>query len=80
MAKKIQQSMTHAQMHDFAAGSEKGKPQHVAKPMHPAMHQRAQMVAESHAHLSANVPNFNKLPKSQRMKAVQNHVRSRMGK
>jgi hypothetical protein len=31
MAKKIRRSMTHQQMHDFAAGSEHGKPQHVAK-------------------------------------------------
>jgi hypothetical protein len=28
-AKKIRASMTHSQMHDFAAGSEKGKPEHV---------------------------------------------------
>ena len=33
MADKIRQSMTHQQMHDFAVGSEKGKPVHVAK--HP---------------------------------------------
>jgi hypothetical protein len=31
MAKKVRASMTHAQMHDFAAGSEKGKPAHVSK-------------------------------------------------
>lgn len=31
MAKKIRQSMTHQQMHDFAVGSEKGKPEHVKK-------------------------------------------------
>lgn len=30
MAKKIRASMTHQQMHDFASGSEKGKPDHVA--------------------------------------------------
>ncbi len=30
MAKKIRQSMSMSQMHDFAVGSEKGKPQHVA--------------------------------------------------
>lgn len=29
MAKKIRASMTHEQMHDFAAGSMKGKPAHV---------------------------------------------------
>lgn len=32
MAKKIRQSMTHQQMHDFAGGSERGKPQHVGHP------------------------------------------------
>ncbi len=32
MAQKIRQSMTHQQMHDFAVGSEQGKPQHVAQP------------------------------------------------
>jgi len=30
MARKVRQSMTHQQMHDFAVGSERGKPQHVA--------------------------------------------------
>jgi hypothetical protein len=34
MAQKIRSSMTHSQMHDFAVGSEKGKPQHVAS-QHP---------------------------------------------
>jgi hypothetical protein len=34
MARKVRKSMTHAQMHDFAVGSMKGKPAHVAK--HPA--------------------------------------------
>jgi hypothetical protein len=29
MAKKLRKSMTHAQLHDFAVGSEKGKPAHV---------------------------------------------------
>lgn len=32
MAKKVRESMTHDQMHDFAVGSEKGKPEH--KPKH----------------------------------------------
>jgi hypothetical protein len=35
MAKKVRGSMTMGQMHDFAVGSEKGKPQHVAKAKHP---------------------------------------------
>lgn len=30
MARQIQRSMTHQQMHDFASGSMKGKPAHVA--------------------------------------------------
>jgi len=34
MARKIRQSMTHEQMHDFAAGSERGKPQHVNQHPH----------------------------------------------
>jgi hypothetical protein len=29
-AEQIRQSMTYAQMHDFAVGSERGKPLHVA--------------------------------------------------
>jgi hypothetical protein len=29
MAKKLRQSMTHQQLHDFASGSERGKPEHV---------------------------------------------------
>jgi hypothetical protein len=31
MAKKVRSSMTHQQLHDFAVGSMKGKPAHVAK-------------------------------------------------
>lgn len=31
MAKKVQKSMTTPQMHDFAAGSEVDKPEHVIK-------------------------------------------------
>ena len=33
-AKRLRKTMTHAQLHDFAAGSLKGKPEHVkvAKP------------------------------------------------
>jgi len=30
MAEKIRSTMSYAQMHDFAVGSEKGKPEHVA--------------------------------------------------
>jgi hypothetical protein len=32
MAKKVRSSMTMGQMHDFAMGSEQGKPQHVSHP------------------------------------------------
>lgn len=35
MAQKIRASMTHQQMHDFAVGSEKGKPEHVKSAPHP---------------------------------------------
>ncbi len=28
-AKQLRKSMTHEQLHDFAVGSDKGKPQHV---------------------------------------------------
>lgn len=31
-ARKIRESMTHEQMHDFAVGSEAGKPEHVPHP------------------------------------------------
>lgn len=31
-AKQLRASMTHEQLHDFAAGSEKGKPERVAHP------------------------------------------------
>ncbi len=34
MAKKLRKSMTHAQLHDFAVGSEKGKPEHVKAKNH----------------------------------------------
>lgn len=29
MAEKVRESMNHKQMHDFASGKEKGKPEHV---------------------------------------------------
>lgn len=34
MARKLRQSMTHSQLHDFSVGSQKNKPQHVAS-QHP---------------------------------------------
>ena len=30
LAEKLRSTMTHQQLHDFAVGSEKGKPQHVS--------------------------------------------------
>lgn len=38
LAKHLRESMTHQQLHDFASGSEKGKPQHVAKRRLPHPH------------------------------------------
>lgn len=32
MANKLRRSMSMSQLHDFASGSEKGKPQHVSHP------------------------------------------------
>lgn len=32
MARKVRESMTRAQMHDFATGSMKGKPAHTSHP------------------------------------------------
>lgn len=40
-ARAIRQSMTHQQMHDFASGSEKGKPQHVGLRAAHASHPNA---------------------------------------
>lgn len=45
MAKKIRKSMSHDQMHDFAVGSEKGKPGHVIK-------------GDSHDIIHSNVTSF----------------------
>lgn len=79
MAAKVRSSMSMQQLHDFASGSEKGKPTHV-KPMHPKMHQRAQMVKEAHQHLGQAIKGFHKLPAKQRMMAAQHHVNLRLGK
>lgn len=48
------------------------------RPLHPALAQRAAHVKAAHAHLAANMPQFQKLSPSQRMSAVQHHVRSTM--
>lgn len=34
MAQKLRKSMTMGQLHDFAVGSEKGKPEHVKRKIH----------------------------------------------
>lgn len=78
MAKKVAASMTKQQLHDFAAGSERGKPQHVKKTLHPALKQRAAMVKQSHAHLIKTVPGFAKLPGHQQLKHTQAHVSKRL--
>jgi len=40
LAKQLRRTMTHQQLHDFATGSEKGKPEHVGR-NHAANVQRA---------------------------------------
>jgi hypothetical protein len=74
MARKIRASMTHQQMHDFAAGSMAGKPAHV-KPLHPALAAHGQKVKAAHAHLSKHSPSFKSMPAAHRMRAVQAHIR-----
>lgn len=74
MAQKIRQSMTHQQMHDFAVGSEKNKPERV---LHPALAERSRLVKEAHQHLSATVPEYNRAPAKQRMMMTQEHIRTR---
>lgn len=48
--------------------------------LHPKMAQRASMVKEAHAHLSAAVPEYGKAPARQRMMMTQHHVNLRLGK
>lgn len=50
------------------------------RPMHPKMVQRAQLVKEAHAHLSAAAPEYKMASPRQRMMMVQQHVSSRLGK
>lgn len=49
-AKKIRASMTQAQMHDFASGSEKGKPSHVSKSAEKAHRVKLHGHAVRHGH------------------------------
>lgn len=51
LARKLRGSMTHEQLHDFAVGSEKGKPEHVGHPgrnlgkhLHPKKRSYAEVV------------------------------------
>lgn len=74
MARKLRQTMTHQQLHDFAVGSERGKPQHVAKPPHPKFQARSQAVKKAHAHLSATSPAFNRAHPHDRARMVQQHI------
>lgn len=73
-AKALRQSMTHQQLHDFASGSEKGKPQRV---LHPALKAHGAKVKAAHAHLTATSPSFRGLPMPHKMRAVQAHIKSR---
>lgn len=47
LAEKLRESMTHDQLHDFASGSEAGKPERVRKPEHFAATR-----GEHHSHLN----------------------------
>ena len=80
MARKLRASMTTQQLHEFSVGSLAGKPEHVKKPLHPVLAERARMVKEAHHHLGRAIPGFHKLPAKQRMMATQEHVRTRKAK
>jgi hypothetical protein len=76
MARKLRASMTHEQLHDFASGSEQGKPEHVStRPLHPALAARAQAVVQAHAHLAKTVPGFTAKPMREQMRMHQQHIR-----
>ena len=79
MARKLRGSMTHQQLHDFAAGSMKNKPERAStkRQLHPKMVAHGQRVKEAHAHLSKAIPGFRQLPPRQQMMATQEHVRQR---
>lgn len=75
LARMVRESMTHQQLHDFASGSEQGKPEHVKRTLHPALKAHGQKVKAAHAHLSKTDPNFRSQPFTERAKAVQAHIR-----
>lgn len=76
-AQQLRQSMTKTQLHDFASGSEQGKPQRV---LHPKLAAHGQKVKAAHAHLSATVPGFRAQPMTVKMRAVQQHIRTQKGR
>lgn len=69
MAEKLRSSMTHQQLHDFASGSQKGKPEHVRK-LHPALAAHGAKVKAAHAALG-----LKGRMGSSHMKAIQAHIR-----
>lgn len=69
-ATALRASMTQQQLHDFAAGSEKGKPQRV---LHPALKAHGAKVKAAHAALDS--PRFRAQAASVRMRQVQAHIR-----
>src|SRR5437868_5223584 len=74
-ARKLRASMTPEQLHDFAAGSMPGKPEHVTpKRLHPALQQRAAAVKAAHAQLSTTEPGFRQLPGHEQLRRTQAHV------
>ena len=75
LARTLRRSLTHQQLHDFASGSMKGKPAHVARPLHPALAQRASATKAAHAHLTRHMPGYAGLPMAQKMRHMQAHVR-----
>ena len=73
--------MSRQQLHDFAVGSEAGKPVHVPKPkrvLHPALASRAAAVKIAHAQLSATVPGFRSKPPAEQFAHTQRHLRSKL--
>jgi hypothetical protein len=49
LARAMRASMSHQQLHDFASGSMKGKPTHVAAPKPAAQHPHRNLGAYLHA-------------------------------
>jgi hypothetical protein len=67
LARKLRGSMTHQQLHDFAATKEKGLPTHVRNATHPGRNLGAhlhKMTLRSHVrnHVKANLLKFRSAP------------------